>query len=88
MSDIAIQVDSLGKQYRIGGKQEGYKTLRDSLTDTFVSPFRRVRKLLQGHAYGAAELDETLFSHAEAVGKEIRIGRFEAVGCTSGFRIF
>jgi hypothetical protein len=30
MSDIAIRVENLGKQYRIGGKQERYKTLRDT----------------------------------------------------------
>ena len=31
MSDIAIRVEGLGKQYRVG-KRERYKTLRDTLT--------------------------------------------------------
>ncbi len=31
MSDIAIRVEGLSKQYRIGGKQERYRTLRDTL---------------------------------------------------------
>ena len=33
MSDIAIRVEGLGKQYRIG-RRERYQTLRDALTDT------------------------------------------------------
>jgi lipopolysaccharide transport system ATP-binding protein len=31
MSDIAIHVEGLGKQYRIGGMPTGYQTLRDTL---------------------------------------------------------
>ena len=42
MSDIAIRVQNLGKQYRIG-KRERYQTLRDSLADGFTAPFRRFR---------------------------------------------
>ncbi len=33
MTDIAIRVENLGRRYRIGGKQERYKTLRDSSAD-------------------------------------------------------
>jgi lipopolysaccharide transport system ATP-binding protein len=42
MSDIAIRVENLGKQYRIG-KRERYQTLRDTLTDTVTAPFRWLR---------------------------------------------
>ena len=42
MSDIAIRVENLGKQYRIG-KRERYRTLRDTLTDTVRRPFRWMR---------------------------------------------
>ncbi len=31
MGDIAIRVDNLSKQYRIGGRQEGYRTFRETL---------------------------------------------------------
>jgi lipopolysaccharide transport system ATP-binding protein len=33
MSDYAISVRDLGKQYRIGGRPSGYRTLRDALAD-------------------------------------------------------
>jgi lipopolysaccharide transport system ATP-binding protein len=42
MSDIAIKVEGLSKQYRIG-EQERYKALRDVITDAATSPFRRMR---------------------------------------------
>jgi lipopolysaccharide transport system ATP-binding protein len=62
MGDTAIRVEGLGKQYRIGRRQEKYKTLRDTLTDTFLAPFSRASKLLRGQATGAAELDETIWA--------------------------
>jgi len=47
MSDIAIRVEGLGKQYRIG-KRERYKTLRDTLTDVVATPARRLRSVFRG----------------------------------------
>ncbi|MDF1499269.1 MAG: ABC transporter ATP-binding protein [Anaerolineales bacterium] len=35
MSDLAIHVEGLGKQYRIGGMPSGYRTLRDALATGF-----------------------------------------------------
>lgn len=66
MGDTAIRVEGLSKQYRIGGRQEGYRTLRDILADTAMAPFRRVSKLLRGQATGAAELDETIWALRDA----------------------
>ncbi len=77
MGDIAIRAEGLGKQYHIGGRQERYRTLRDTLTDAFVAPFRRASRLLHGEADGAAELHETIWAlrdvsleveHGEVVG--------------------
>jgi len=42
MSDIAIRVENLSKQYRIGGPQARYKTIRESLTEAVQTPFRRL----------------------------------------------
>lgn len=62
MSDIAIRVENLSKQYRIGGPQVPYKTIRESLTEAVQAPFRRAAKLLRGQAYGAAGLDESIWA--------------------------
>ena len=50
MNDIAIRIDKLSKQYRIGGKQEGYKTLRDTLSEAFTAPFRRLSSVMRGQS--------------------------------------
>lgn len=62
MSDVAIRVENLGKMYRIGGKQEAYSTLRDTLSQAFSAPFRRASQLLRGQAYGASELGESIWA--------------------------
>jgi len=47
MNDIAIRAEGLSKRYRIGLKQEKYKTLRDTLSQTFTAPFRRLGSAFQ-----------------------------------------
>jgi lipopolysaccharide transport system ATP-binding protein len=46
-NDVAIQVEGLSKQYRIGETKERHKTLRDTLTNSVGAPFRRVRSTLK-----------------------------------------
>lgn len=77
MSDVAIKVEGLSKKYHIGRKQEKYKTLRDTLADAFVAPFRKASKLLRGQTTGAAELDETIWALKD-ISFEIKQG--EVVG--------
>ncbi len=77
MSDIAIRVVDLSKQYRIGGKQERYRTLRETLADAAVAPFRRVRSILRGHGAGLADSDRTIWALKE-VSFEVKPG--EVVG--------
>ncbi len=38
-----ITVENLGKQYRIGARDEGYTTLRESLVRAVQTPFARLR---------------------------------------------
>ena len=41
MTEQAVRVVGLSKQFRIGEKQAGYQTFRDKLTDAAKSMFRR-----------------------------------------------
>jgi lipopolysaccharide transport system ATP-binding protein len=58
MSDIAIRVKNLSKQYRIGGPSAGlrtgqqarYKTIRESLTEALKAPFRRLSSVVRGQS--------------------------------------
>src|SRR5262249_29225488 len=41
MNDIAIRVEHLSKQYKIGVRRQRHNTLRDQLGESFKSLFRR-----------------------------------------------
>jgi lipopolysaccharide transport system ATP-binding protein len=45
VSDIAIRVEGLGKRYRIGAKQQAYRTLRETITDLISAPFCLVQRI-------------------------------------------
>lgn len=61
MSNVAIHVEGLGKDFRIGARQKtSYGTLRDTIVDSLTAPFLRAGRLIRGEATGAAELTETL----------------------------
>ena len=60
MSDIAIRVENLSKQYRIGGPQARYKTIRESLTEAVQVPFRRLASVVRGQS--SAVSNETLWA--------------------------
>jgi len=76
MGDIAIRVQGISKQYRIG-KKEQYKTLRDTLASTFTVPFQRARRLLRGEGLNIAERDEMIWALKD-ISVELRRG--EAIG--------
>lgn len=45
MNDIAIKVEGLGKQYRLGSTREKYYSLRDSIMTVVKSPFRKLSRM-------------------------------------------
>lgn len=47
MGDVAIRVEGLGKQYRIGRRQEEYRTLRDALADAAMVPVRALQAIVR-----------------------------------------
>lgn len=50
MSDIAIRVDNIGKKYRIGQRESSYRTLRETVSDAFLAPFRKCGEMLKGRS--------------------------------------
>ena len=55
MSNLAIRVENLGKQYRIGGPQAPYKTLRDTLSGMATAPLRGIRSMARGRFSGGSD---------------------------------
>jgi lipopolysaccharide transport system ATP-binding protein len=62
MTEIAIEVKGLSKQYRIGGTKVKYKTLRTSISDSILAPARRIKRLIGGEAAGATEMTEKFWA--------------------------
>ena len=47
MTDYAIRVEGLGKEYVIGGQEEVYRTFRKSVSAALTAPLRRLRAIRQ-----------------------------------------
>ena len=61
MTDIAIRVENLSKQFHIGALKKN-RNFREAIVDGFKAPFRRAANLLRGHSTGDAELDATIWA--------------------------
>ncbi len=77
MSDTTVRIENLGKMFRIGGIRQKFPTLRDRMADAFAAPFKKAARLLKGHAYGAAGLNEIIWALTD-ISFEVKQG--EVVG--------
>jgi len=75
MTDIAIRVENLSKQYRIGGPQVRYRTIRESLIEAVQSPFRRLSAVVRGQS--SAATNETIWALKDV---SFEVKRGEVVG--------
>jgi lipopolysaccharide transport system ATP-binding protein len=55
MKDIAIRLENLGKEYRIGQRQQRYATLRDGFADIVTAPFRHVASRFSARVQDSAD---------------------------------
>jgi homopolymeric O-antigen transport system ATP-binding protein len=66
MSELAIRVESVGKKYRIGAKQEKYKTLRDMLANSISSPVQKLTSIAHGklksNGHSSKESDQIIWA--------------------------
>ena len=44
LNGVVIKVENLSKRYRIGTREAGYRTFRETLTDAAKAPFRHLKK--------------------------------------------
>jgi lipopolysaccharide transport system ATP-binding protein len=77
LSDLAIRLEGLGKKYRLGHREESYKTFRDALAGLAAAPWRRLSRAARRDPPGDGETAETLWA-LRAVSAEVRRG--EVVG--------
>ncbi len=71
MSNSALVVEHISKQYRIG-KRESYSTLRDTLTNTLTAPLRGLR------TFGQPNTDPTIWA-LQDVSFELKQGQVVGV---------
>lgn len=48
MSDIALRVEGVSKQFQLGRKRERYKTFRDTCSQSFLSPIHLISRFFRG----------------------------------------
>jgi lipopolysaccharide transport system ATP-binding protein len=73
MTDIALSVEGLGKQYKIGQRQKRYRTFRDMVTEILMTPVCRVAQLWRDKPTERADLNRSIWA-LQDVSFEVRYG--------------
>lgn len=73
MSDIAIQIDGLGKRYRIGAAAQRHDSLRDTLASLVKAPLRNLTQLRRLVSFGEDEQQDVVWALRD-VGLEVKHG--------------
>jgi lipopolysaccharide transport system ATP-binding protein len=70
MSELAIRVEHLGKQYRLGRQQASYSTFRETLVNSAMAPLSWLKGARRAEQNSFWALDDVSFEvkHGEAVG--------------------
>ncbi|MCR4344594.1 MAG: ABC transporter ATP-binding protein [Candidatus Scalindua sp.] len=76
MNDIAINIENLSKQYKIGATDKG-RTFRESLTDKIVTPLRKIRNAFAHNTSGVDAGPESIWA-LKNISFQVKKG--EAVG--------
>ena len=78
MNNIAIRVENLGKQYKIGSEVDRYRTLRDSIAETVKRPINMLR-------HGPTSSKETIWALDEISFERIAEAQAAAEYCETFF---
>lgn len=78
MSDIAIQVQGLGKAYRLGLREEMSETLVGAVVSTLMAPLRNFRRLRRLNTFATERVSDDILWALKDVSFDIRCG--EVVG--------
>ena len=73
MSDIAIRVINLGKKYQLGALGTNYRTLRDTIVDTFSATTQAL--LHAGERAASRKADENRFWALKDINFEVKTGQ-------------
>jgi lipopolysaccharide transport system ATP-binding protein len=78
LMETVIKVENLSKQYRIGAREPGYRTFRETLVDSIKAPFQGIAKLINRQLSIVNRQSEETFWALRDVSFEVNRG--EVVG--------